>query len=293
VPNYTYPNTDTVKNKLLARSHVQLEKREAALVAARATEIRFGFGPEGRFDAAHLKAIHGHLFQDVYEWAGHTRDEQVRLSDGTVATEPFLSKPRGKAFALGPLIPDALDGIAAALREAGYLRGLSRDEFAARAADVMADLNAVHPFREGNGRTQRSFSTQLAKAAGHPLNFSIITRERMTQASIAAHEQGDPAMMRRLFGDIIDPERAAALHRAIGFLEEQGFPWNDHYIATVEPGYRIELTLAGIAGAHFMARTRSEILIGKTADLPTPPPGRGETFTLEPPAAVAERGQAS
>ena len=40
------------------------------------------------FDAEHLKALHRHLFQDVYEWAGHTRDEQVRLRDGSIAADP-------------------------------------------------------------------------------------------------------------------------------------------------------------------------------------------------------------
>jgi cell filamentation protein len=64
-------------------------------VFVRRAEIDAGFGPKGEFDAAHLKAIHRHLFQDVYEWAGRTRDEPVTLSDGTVATEPGLRKVEG------------------------------------------------------------------------------------------------------------------------------------------------------------------------------------------------------
>jgi cell filamentation protein len=141
VPNYTYPGTDTVKNKLGATTHDELEQREARIVAGRATEIRLGEGPQGQFDADHLKAIHRHLFQDVYEWAGYTRDERVRLADGSVATEPLMRKADGSAFVAGPVIPTALDDIAKRLREAGYLRGLSRPEFAMQAADIMSDLN--------------------------------------------------------------------------------------------------------------------------------------------------------
>ena len=74
----------------------------------------------------------------------------------------------------------SLDEIVAKLRDAGYLGGLSREAFAERAADLLAELNAVHPFREGNGRTQRAFVEQPAQAAGHDLDFSVISpRERM------------------------------------------------------------------------------------------------------------------
>ena len=88
-------------------------------------------------------------------------------------------------------------------------------QFAERAADVMAELNAAHPFREGNGRTQRVFMEQLAHAAGHELDFTIVSKERMAQASIAAHEQGDPSMMRRMFDEISDPARSALLRESI------------------------------------------------------------------------------
>jgi len=72
VPNYTYRGTDTVKNAFGTADHAELERIEAALVKARHAEIDAGFGPAGQFDAEHIKAIHQHLFQDVYEWAGHT-----------------------------------------------------------------------------------------------------------------------------------------------------------------------------------------------------------------------------
>ena len=225
-------------------THDELEKSEARYVLARNAEIMSGNGPVGQFDAAHLKAIHRRLFQDVYEWAGHTRDERVALSDGTIATEPFLRKADGKPFMTGPLIAGALENIAARLRAANHLRDLHREEFAIRAADIMVDLNGIHPFREGNGRTQRAFLRVLAHEAGHDLDFSVVTRERMIQASIAGNDNGDAAMMRRMFDEISDPTRVAAREKAIDAQDRHGFTWNYHYMATTKPGHKVDVRVA-------------------------------------------------
>ena len=284
MPGYTLDDhpAGVLKNKLGATSHEQLEPLEAQFVAARYSEIQLGHGPAGQFDATHLKALHRHLFQDVYEWAGHSRDERVRLADGAVATEPLLRKVDGSsAFLDGPRVAPALDHIAKTIGDADGLRGLSRQQFAARAADIMAEINGIHAFREGNGRTQRVFMEELAKQAGHSLDFTVISRQRMVQAGIAANEQDDPAMMRRMFDEISNPRRVAAVRAAIDALDHHGFAWNDHYVATMEPGHQLEVTLAGVAGEHFMARTSAEILIGNTADLPDPRPERGVTFTFK------------
>jgi cell filamentation protein len=90
--------------------------------------------------------------------------------------------------------------------------------------------------------------------------------------------------MRRLFREISDPVRVAALSKAIVFLAEQHFPWNDRYISTTEPGHKVDLRMAGVAGDQFMARTRTTILIGKTSDLPVQRPEPGQEFTLLPTA---------
>jgi cell filamentation protein len=190
----------------------------------------------------------------------------------------------------GALIAKELDRIFGKLAQRNYLRGLPRAEFAVRAADVMVDLNGVHPFREGNGRTQRTFVRELAQQAGHKLDFSVVSRERMIQASIAGNEAGDTAMMRRLFGEIGDPVRVAALRTALAALDRLGFAWNDRYIAIAEPGHPVDVVLAGVAGDQFMARTTHQILFGKTSDLPQPRPESGQKFTLHPSAWGEDRG---
>jgi len=288
VANYTYPEVDTLKNKLGVRNSQELGRIQGQFVTARVYELTLGRGPEGHFDAEHLKAIHRHLFQDVYEWAGHTRDELVALSDGTVASEPEM-KQAGLVFLAGRLIARTLDRLATKLAEAGLLRGLPRDEFASRAADIMAVLAAIHPFREGNGSTQRMFLSALAAQAGHSLDFTVVSKERMLQVSIAAVEHDNPALMRRLFNEISDPSRVSALRQAIELLEKRRFPWNDRYLATAEPGQPVELRMVGPIGDYFMGRTGTRILVGNLADLPSPHPQTHQTFVFLP-GAPAENG---
>jgi cell filamentation protein len=282
LPGYTLPDGLTLKNKLGKANYEELQAAETEWVVLRLLQLQLGNGPTGNFDAEHLKAIHRHLFQDVYEWAGHTRDERVLLSDGAIATEPVLRKLDGKPFMDGPEIAKGLDRIAHNLAEWNYLRSLPREDFASRATDVMVDLNGVHPFREGNGRTQRVFVEALAQQAGHSLDFSVVSRERMIQASIAGNDLRDPSMMRRLFQEISDPVRVAALRKAIGDLDRFEYPWNDRYLATAEPDHKVDVRLAGVAGDQFMARTKTGILICKTSDLPEPRPRQGEDFTFVP-----------
>jgi cell filamentation protein len=280
LPGYTLQDGLTLKNKLGATNYQALEAAETEFVRNRRLDFTLGQGPKGHLDPLHLKAIHRHLFQDVYEWAGRTRDERVVLSDGVIATEPVLRKIDGKAFMDGSLVAQSLQAITGELFDANYLRGLGREEFAVRAAALMVDLNGVHPFREGNGRTQRVFMGELAQQAGYPLDFSVVSRERMIQASIAGNEKSDPCMMSRLFNEISNPARVAALKKAIAGLEKHGFSWNDRYIATMEPGHKVDVRLAGVAGEQFMARTETAILIGQTRDLPDPQPERGRNFVL-------------
>jgi cell filamentation protein, protein adenylyltransferase len=285
VPDYTLADGRTLKNKLGASTPERLQQLEGRRTARRIFELERGAGPKGRFDAAHLKALHQYIFQDVFEWAGRTRDERVVLADGSTAFEMTLRKVGGKPFLPGQAIAGALDALAARVANANFLKELTRPEFADRAADIMLELNNIHPFREGNGRTQRAFMRALASAAGHNLAFSVVSAERMTRASIAGNEREDPGMMRRMFDEISDPARVENLRKGITALEKLGYPWNEQYVATTHPGHSVRVVLAGISGEQFMARTDSEILFGRTTELPQPWPKRGESFSLRAHAA--------
>jgi cell filamentation protein len=283
VSNYTYLGTQTLKNKFGIRDHRELERVEAPYIQARLQILAAGGGPKGNFDAAHLRALHRFIFERVYEWAGHMRQEAVTLSDGTIATMPMMQRGLvGRPFYSSATIEPALAQLAATIRKENFLQGLGREAFAHRAADFIAQLNSIHPFRDGNGRTQRAFFEQLALQAGHALHFEVATQERMAEASVAAHERGENDVMRRLFRDIIEPDRVAALLPVIRFLKENSQNFNDRYIAVIDRSRTYNLTLAGISGSHFMATTQSQILVGFSADLPNPKPEIGDIFIFIP-----------
>lgn len=290
---FTLEDGATLKNKVGASSYEELELKEHAPLAIRLIELREGLGPAQTFDVAHLRGIHHHLFQDVYEWAGHLRHEPFTFADGSTASMPTMQKTGGQGFARGPQIDRGLDALFAGLKADNFLSGLSRDEFTDKAATAFATINSIHPFREGNGRTQREFFTALASQAGHPIDFSVISAERMTAVSVAAHERGDLGPMRRMFAEIADPVRVAALDVAQQAIERGGrpdgphvAPWDHFYMATSEPGQSYTGRFIGAAGDNFMMQARDEsITIGNTVDLPDPHPRSGETFSFVASAA--------
>ena len=111
-----------------------------------------------------------------------------------------------------------LSGVLAGLPRENYLRGLPADRLADRLAYYLAEINAVHPFREGNGRTQRAFVGQLAADAGHHLAWERLTPERNIEASVAAM-RGDNALLRQALAEVMSPAK-----RGGGDLQAASFP---------------------------------------------------------------------
>lgn len=164
------------QNKFGITDYSDLQAIETVYTIKRREELA-ALGVSGKFDSAHLRAVHRYLFQDVFPWAGEVR--VVNLSKGTANFGPAR------------FIEAALAETLAKLKVERYLAGLTCDEFAQRAAFYLGEINAIHPFREGNGRTQREFIRQLATQAGHPLSWAGFTQEEMVAASIRSHLQGD------------------------------------------------------------------------------------------------------
>jgi cell filamentation protein len=176
---YVYPGTDVLRNRLDVRDATDLAEREAALSAIRIAQLERRFIPGGH-DLAHLQATHRHIFGDVYSWAGELRT--VWISKG------------GDMFALPEHIDPYLRRLFADLAREGLLRGLGRERFVERLAHYYAELNAVHPFREGNGRAQRAFLGQIAKTAGYPIAWARLDAERNVHAARESHHGGDLAL---------------------------------------------------------------------------------------------------
>ncbi len=211
--SYTYPNIsddpdrrDVLRNKLGIRSHKELRVEEYRATAFRMAEIAEGDGPKGAFDAQHLKAIHGHIFQDIYEWASHTRNESPAVDGQRVEPIGNLSKG-GTSFLHGSRIEMGLDEAFRPIRNPEILRGSSVERFAESAGKVLAELNYVHPFREGNGRAQEALLAAIGREYGHDVDFTVITKPRMIEASIATTNDPSSPAMKHVFEDAIDPNR--------------------------------------------------------------------------------------
>ncbi len=162
----------------------ELKDHEEADVTARLLQLQFQKAL-GRFDTGHLRKIHWHLFQDVFPWAGELRVVGLAKVGGA----PFAN-PQFLSMALGALFEE--------LKTEKLLAGLSREAFARRAAYYWGELNAIHPFREGNGRTQREFLRQLASQTGHKLLWTELQQEENTVASILAHTRKDYSGLEKL-----------------------------------------------------------------------------------------------
>jgi cell filamentation protein len=178
------PETGVLRNKLSIKDRDRLDKFER-----RAVQLRMEEGvPQGNFDLKHLKAIHRHLFQDVYDWAGELRT--VNISKGGSAFQPLQFLNQG------------VDYVHKEIVKSNFLRGLSADRFADRAATIIGDLNYAHPFREGNGRTQFAFLAQLAEKAGHRIDVDHVPNQEWIEASKRAFNN-DPSMMAKLIRDMV------------------------------------------------------------------------------------------
>ena len=167
---YRYPGSTVLRNRLDIRDAEGLEFAERMLVRQRMEEGC----PNGDFDLTHLQAIHRHLFQDVYEWAG-----EIRLVPMAKGESQFFPPNR---------IGLAMQDIHSRILKLDYLRDLRPDQFAQEAANIIGDVNVVHPFREGNGRAQVLYLQQLGERAGHKIDLTRLERERWIEASIRASQ---------------------------------------------------------------------------------------------------------
>lgn len=167
---YCYKDTGVLRNLRGLRSLDALEAFEVAAFTVRARDKL----PTGKFDPAHYRAIHHHLFQDIYDWAGQYRT--IRIAKGSAM------------FCFPEHIEGQMDLLFAGLSATPFLPGASRDEFIPAAARFLGDLNAVHPFREGNGRTQLTFLFLLGARAGIGLDMTRIRPREILAAMIASFD---------------------------------------------------------------------------------------------------------
>lgn len=166
---YCYPGTTVLKNKLNIMNIEKLQTYEAKITAAKSLGLRKK-GITGDFDVKHIKQIHKYLFEDIYPFAGEFRTENIAKGEFR--------------FAQSEYIEPELENLLNKLKKENYLEGLDKKELAIKLAYYLAELNVLHPFREGNGRTNREFIRQLALKNGYQLDLKKVKAEEILEASI-------------------------------------------------------------------------------------------------------------
>ena len=166
---YCYPGTDILRNKPDIRDKERLRQFEFRKTAERSMELQES-PVVGRFDLAHLQAIHSYLFQDLYAWAGKIRT--VDISKGSTF---FAHHAAIQNYADKQVFP--------AIARDKLLVGLDKPIFITRLAYHYAEINALHPFREGNGRSTRQFIEQLARHAGFDLDYTKVSQKTWIDAA--------------------------------------------------------------------------------------------------------------
>lgn len=209
VDPYIDPETGLLRNKVGARTRVALDDAEGDLAFARLVQL-MDHPPKPTGDLGELCSIHRHLFQDVYEWAGQLRTVDVRKN--VEGAEFFLPVS---------MIARAAGHAAEQLHDDNSLYGLDRDRFIDRLAYHYEQFNYVHPFREGNGRTQRVFWGRLARDAGWQLDWRGVHGSTNDLACRAAAQQGDFEPLRDMFSEIVTQATAPAARDAAWRAAEQ------------------------------------------------------------------------
>ncbi len=187
---YVYPGTIVLKNIPGIRNQKTLDRFEADRVGQRSLEL-IEQPLSGSFDVDHLQRIHRYLFQDVYEWAGCFRTVDIAKGNSYFARVPYIRL--------------ALQSLFEKLSEEQHLRAVNQEAFAHRGAEILGTLNAVHPFREGNGRTQREFIRQLAHKNGYWVDWSRVSREELYEASDVSFMRGENRLFEELLKKAIEP----------------------------------------------------------------------------------------
>lgn len=182
-----YPGTTVLVNRFDLHTQAELDAVEAVLVTAKAAQ--WEEKPLcNTFDFDHYKMIHKHLFGELYDWAG-----QVRTIN--------ISK-KGTRFCPVDEISRVSKAVFKRLADEKYFQGRKRDAFIDEIVDFYQRTNELHPFREGNGRTQKVFLAQLVQNAGYQLDFSRVDPDELMIATIYA-AQGMDTSLRQLFEQIV------------------------------------------------------------------------------------------
>lgn len=186
---YCYPGTDTLRNKLNIQDEDELLETEIELTSNRLVELQ-KYPESGSFNLQHLQRIHRRIFQDLFDWAGEIRT--VDIAKGS------LFCPVWNIYNYAHVVFQGFHSDCITTQD-------NKQRFIKVLAARYADLNALHPFREGNGRSQREFTKELCKKCGYVFDLTQITHDEMLAASRLSLDAGDNAGLEELLNRALIP----------------------------------------------------------------------------------------
>ena len=186
---YCYPNSNVLRNKKNLTDGHDLMEAETQYTAVRLLALQ-DMPIMGSFDFDHLKQIHGYLFQDLYEWAGEPRTVNIG---------------KGNLFCLVQYIDSYADTVFGRFAKDCIAAKPDPERFVRTLAGHYADMNALHPFREGNGRAQREFARQLCLHCGYAFDLTQTSHVEMLRASRLSFDTGDNSALASIFKRVVRP----------------------------------------------------------------------------------------
>ncbi len=242
--SYFYPGATVLRN--LFGEHEQDKLNELELMSVRARSFQLAAEPvEGDFDLEHLQAIHRHLFQDVYVWAGELRTSPlfpVSMVKGgpspeSIATGEYDADDQYpyRYFPAGDSMVSHLLMWFERLNEPTDYAAMKPSEFAAAIAEPWGEINAAHPFREGNTRAQIMFFTQFAAAHGHFLDYERFARDdwfrtKFNAGRFLVQHNTDTSLLADALSQVIDRRMTGKPRTPQGTLPA----YEPHYISSPE-----------------------------------------------------------
>jgi len=184
--DFTIPGTGVLRNKLGITDSAALLKASTDSTVLRLAELHAS-PIRGGFDSAHLQAIHHHLYQDLYDWAG-----ELRSIDANNVSASQVEK--------------SLDNVLDRLSRENYLKGLSAEEWAHSASTYLHDLEAIQPFLAGNEITLHEFAVELARKNNLSLQWGAVSETAIDNAFVQAQQQEQSANFRRLIMLAVDAD---------------------------------------------------------------------------------------
>ena len=184
-----YPGTNVLINLLGLRNADDLDEAERYLNEVAAMKLEFVLPP---YSLATLKNVHHTLFEKIYAWAGEIRTLAISKGMTRFCSPEFIEREVAKEF-LG-------------MADAGWFEGYSRDRLVSSVAESYGNINVAHPFREGNGRTQRVVFEYIIFNAGYLVDWHSVDREGWIEACIQSYYGADQPL-----ADIFDQCIGASL----------------------------------------------------------------------------------